>query len=461
MAHQYQTFPDAIGHSLTLEKLKQLCLPDLGGKSFLDVGCNEGFFCGFAHFQGATQVLGIDGSKAFIDLARKRFPACEFLHQTWDVLPDRKFDVILLASALHYAANQPALIRALVERLTDDGMLVLELGIYSSTKSKWQRVDRGFDQPLFPTMPKLRRMLARYAWKWMGPSVNQPGDPVPRHVIHISRRKPVAYLLMQPPGYGKSSLATGLFPKAEVPVVSGDEQLGLAASGQHPVSDALKALLDREYSPFRLDRVVGQAFDAGLGEDLVGAWLGDAATSDVALDVYVPAKYQAEVERLVIGMGYLPVRLEWQRVGPSPLPGAVISQQAEAFYLSLLGQEADASAGDGFRCTPAGHVDEVVLESGRLAIKGWAIDDKGKLPAGFSVRIGRKTIGVDAFDRQLRPDVQQHLGLPHALVGFRLHVDAQTVRSPADLAGFQVIANGGVVLVPSATMMEGVGKAGA
>src|SRR3546814_18040827 len=74
-------------------------------------------------------------------------------------------------------------------------------------------------------MPKMREVLVDYAWKWMGRSVTQDGDPVGRHVIHVSSRRPVAYLLMQPPGYGKSSLASRLFVPAGMAVVSGDQQL--------------------------------------------------------------------------------------------------------------------------------------------------------------------------------------------------------------------------------------------
>lgn len=40
---QYQSFPGASGDSRTLDKRKALAWPDLSGKSFLDVACNEGF----------------------------------------------------------------------------------------------------------------------------------------------------------------------------------------------------------------------------------------------------------------------------------------------------------------------------------------------------------------------------------------------------------------------------------
>src|SRR5688500_18131793 len=107
---QYQSFPDAAGDSRTLEKLKALRLPSLHGKRFLDVGCNEGFFCGYARFDGAVRAVGVDHSAGFIARARRRYPDCEFFQQGWEHLPEGPFDVILLASALHYADDQPALV---------------------------------------------------------------------------------------------------------------------------------------------------------------------------------------------------------------------------------------------------------------------------------------------------------------------------------------------------------------
>ena len=82
---QYQSFPDAAGASRTLDKLKALMLPEMAGLRFLDVGCNEGFFCGFAAFQGARESVGIDHSQLFIGRARRRFPDCTFHVQGWGV----------------------------------------------------------------------------------------------------------------------------------------------------------------------------------------------------------------------------------------------------------------------------------------------------------------------------------------------------------------------------------------
>lgn len=441
---QYQSFPDAAGDSRTLEKLKALRLPGLEGRAFLDVGCNEGFFCGFAHFQGARRAVGLDHSERFIARARARFPECEFHRQGWDRLPDGPFDVILLASALHYAEDQPALVHELVNLLSADGTLVLELGIASSRKAEWKRVKRGIDERDFPSMPMLREMLAGYAWKWMGPSVLQDGDPVPRHVVHISRRRPVAYLLMQPPGYGKSSLASGLFQRAGIALVSGDQEIGRAAEGKNPVSAALHAAISENYSPFHLDQTIERIFERGLGADLVSLWMEQAGEGDVALDAFVPLARHGEVERLLVARGYLPVRLEWDRVGQAPLPEAAIAQAAEAFYLSMLGEHADEDA-PGEKWEPTGFVDELEFDDGRLTVRGWAIDAGGALPQEIHAKLGRRVFSVLQLDRELRPDVQRHLGLSHALVGYRAVLDFQGVRGSSDLKGLKVSARGGPV----------------
>lgn len=424
---QYQSFPDADGASRTFDKLMHLKLPSLAGRTFLDVGCNEGFFCGFARFDGATRVVGIDKSALFIERARARFPEAEFLQQGWDDLPEGPFDVILLASALHYAHDQPALIARLVERLSSDGVLVLELGIAPSKQAEWVKVKRGIDEREFPSMLMLREVLADYAWKWMGPSVSQDGDPVARHVVHICRRRPVAYLLMAPPGHGKTSVAKRLFGDGRVRLISGDHQIGLVAQGRDPgradVAPELREAIVASYSPFTLDQTIQDLFDRGMGSQLVDLWLAAAGDGDFALDVYVPAGHHAGVEQSLRNAGYLPVRLDWEPVGPRPQPDAVMQKQAEAFYLSQAnGTEASASQVADAPKAMVGFVDEADVKGGRLVVRGWAVDRTGATPELLRVRIGAREVEVDAFEKQLRPDVQRALGLGHALLGFRASV---------------------------------------
>lgn len=447
---QYQSFPDAAGDSRTLEKLQALLLPDLAGRSFLDVGCNEGFFCGFARFAGASRSVGLDHSALFIERARRRFPDCEFFQQGWESLPEGQFDVILLASALHYAEDQAALVHRLVERLSPDGVLVLELGVVSSSTSEWVRVQRGIDEREFPTMAKLREVLQDFAWKWMGRSVSQEGDPVARHVVHVSRRRPVAYLLLQPPGFGKTSIATRLFTPAGVPVVSGDQQLALVARGHRQAGKRLSDIVKATYSPFQIDQVVQQVFAAGLGDELVELWIAAGGEGDFAIDAYVPTEHQEMVRAHLAQAGFLPILLEWERVGPRLLPAETMGQQAEAFFLSMAAPGSPRPA--RMRTEPPGHtigfVDQVSLVEGRLRVRGWAVDRDGGLPSTIGVRHNGRIVYTDAFNKQSRPDVQRHLQLSHALLGYRAELELPGLDVVDDLAGsdFAVLAADGSVL---------------
>jgi SAM-dependent methyltransferase len=444
---QYQSFPDAAGDSRTLEKLKALRLPALDGRSFLDVGCNEGFFCGFASFAGAARSVGIDYSADFIYRAKTRFPQCEFYHQTWERLPEGSFDVILLASALHYADDQPALIKRLVDHLAPDGLLVLEIGVVSSPQAEWIKVKRGIDERYFPTMPQLKRTLADYAWKWMGKSVNQDGDPVPRHVVHVSRRRPVAYLLMQPPAYGKSSLASRLFPPAAVPIVSGDQVIQDIAQGKLGATERLQALITEDFDPFAIDKLVQRIFAKKLGADLVKVWLDSAGRGDFAMDGFVPQKHHTEVAEQLAAAGYLPIIWHWERVSASSIPVDSMNGQAESFYKSISGDgvpDAVAELKPGARVT-AGYVDELFIENGHVVIRGWAIDEGGQAPQQLVVGIGPERTFVDVGTAHARKDVQRHLELDHAMVGYKIAMPIGAVHTLADLGrlGFSISLTSG------------------
>jgi SAM-dependent methyltransferase len=435
---QYQSFPGAPGDSLTLDKLKKLSLPELAGRSFLDVGCNEGFFCGFATFQGAARSVGIDHSAGFIDRARRRFPECEFHAQGWDQLPQGPFDVILLASALHYAEDQVELLHRLMGLLSQDGVLVLEIGIVTSKVSEWVRVERGIDERLFPTMPKLREVLADYAWKWMGPSVGQSGDSTARHVLHIAHRRPAAYLLMHPPGFGKSSIAKSLFPKATIKVISGDQVIGRIAAGKVAASAELVKTVNTDYSPFGLDQVIQRVFDHGHGGELVDLWISQVGHEDFALDMYVPAVHQEMVKSALKQAGYLPVLLAWERPGAKFVPEITLHKRAEEFYLSLSTGPAETKLDGG---GIVGFVDDVELAAGRLTLRGWSADATGRMPAMIAVKIHGQMKKLASFEKQLRPDVQKHLGMPHALVGYLATVDVDGAQSLDDIdAGLAVYA---------------------
>ncbi|AWV06412.1 class I SAM-dependent methyltransferase [Marilutibacter maris] len=434
---QYQSFPGVPGDSKTLEKLKGLRLPPLNGKRFLDVGCNEGFFCGFAHFEGARRSVGIDHSAGFIKRARNRFPECEFLQQGWDSLPEGEFDVILLASALHYAEDQPALIDTLVERLAPGGTLVLELGIVSSERAEWVKVERGIDERYFPTMPMLREVLAKHAWKWMGPSVQQSGDPVSRHVVHVHHRRAVAYLLMQPPGYGKSSIAATAFANSSVRLVSGDEVLRRIAVSELKVDASLKNLVTRDYSPYHLDVTLLRVFEAGQGAKLVEAWLKSAGDGDFALDAYVPEAWQSLVRELLERRNYLPVELKWERVSSPPRPSEDAESRAEAYFSELAKLQTQTATGLELG---HGYVDSMDIRSNQIRLRGWALDSEGNVAERLIVHIGDTVTELEDFERIERPDVAKRVSGGDVRCGFEIKLPAWGSASDVWKSGLSVLA---------------------
>lgn len=284
-------------------------------------------------------------------------------------------------------------------------------------------------------MAKLREILGDYAWKWMGRSVSQDGDPIARHVIHVSRRRPVAYLLMQPPAYGKTSIASKLFAPVDIPVVSGDQQIALVAQGKAEASRALHRAIKLGYSPYRIDETIQRIFDSGAGDEMVKMWLETAGTGDFALDAYVPLEHQALVESVLVERGYLPVQMRWERIGPKLMTEDVSARLAEEFRASMVvdGPLDAVQAEADMRPWATGFVDELSFEAGHLVIRGWALDAAADLPTCLGVRINNQTQMVEDVSAQVRPDVQRALGLAHARVGYRLAVAVPGINGLGDV----------------------------
>ena len=215
MINSYQTFSDQAGSSKSQLKLEKLRLPSLEGLSLLDIGCNEGFFVFEAAKLGASRVIGIDVSKDFIERGNARLALMpeelrdkiSLINSNWDSLPGR-FDVILFLSAVHYVEDQEAFIKNLIENhLTDAGVLILETGIiFHNENNEYIEVKRSIDSRFFPTIGKIKSALEKSAYKIIGRSVDQDGDPVERWVIHIRKRRQILMVVGAPANSGKSTL---------------------------------------------------------------------------------------------------------------------------------------------------------------------------------------------------------------------------------------------------------------
>lgn len=478
----YQSFPGQQGNSLSADKLSTMRFPDLTGKRFLDLGCNEGFFCGYAQFSGAAEVVGLDQSAKAIRKAQKRFPECRFLNQSWDTLPEGEFDVILLASSLHYADEQEEMIHRLMQKLTPEGLLVLEVGIAPGGKDDWINVKRSIDERLFPTRTKLGNVLKPYAWKIIGHSVKQQGDPLQRYVVHISPMKPFVYLILEPPGTGKTTIGRTLFVESGVTLISGDRLYGMVARDKATVSQALEAIIKDRYKEYEVANMTRRTFDwgdvtrrvidAGLLIELVDFWMTHLGIGDAAIDSYVPEEHQERVRQLFEDNGYVPVLLKWQ-VERSMCSPRTAQTQAEDYQVYLEQQSAKAEVGVSVtRLKPNGlrwHLDrptakETLLPDESLLITGWVVPDTAPKTVMQSFVRYQDQVRQQPFKRS-RPDVIEACfgatyvpdGFKNLLVGFRVEVD-QTALAQEVTVG--VVLDGVEVPLAVITLGQSISKAG-
>jgi SAM-dependent methyltransferase len=321
----YQSFPWQRGDSRSFEKLVCLYLPALKGRSLLDVGCNTGYFCGWAAFQGAGRVRGIDRDPNFIAQARLFSPNCSFACMSWQDLGPELYDVVLCLSAIHYAENQKELIDALMRRVRPGGLFVLELGVAPGGEETFVPVKRAMDTRFFPTKAMLHAMLQGYVFRRIGQSVSQTGDPIPRHVYHISHKLPVALLLMDEHYTGKTSMAKTVL-RPDMPCLAGDAVYRKIASGELAVSEQLRPFFAVDPATGHLNSAAATSCvcRAGLLPELLAVFANMAGKRDFALDNYVPAAYREAARSILRDAGYFVADLsiaqakttDWIRVRP-------------------------------------------------------------------------------------------------------------------------------------------------
>ncbi len=324
--HSYQTFPGDPGTSNSIAKLASLPMPGLCGKTFLDIGCNEGFFCGYAHFEGARSITGVDNQAEYIALARQRFPACNFIQADWvDFLyeNDKKYDVILCASAIHYAQDQEKLLEAMMRALAPAGLLVLEIGIADSSMpdagpgplAGWLKCRRGIDERLFPTLQGIEKMLAPYAWKYVGESIPQAGDPVPRFIFHIRKRLPYAILVMGEPGTGKSTAARHVFDNFQV--IGGDAIWG-QAEGMADRYPKLAELAKTRKGWHMLNILAARMFSDESWEEYANYVATLGGNKDFVFEGYIPEEFRKKFAGAMAAYGYCPVNVELPKSAEPP-----------------------------------------------------------------------------------------------------------------------------------------------
>jgi SAM-dependent methyltransferase len=264
----YQSFNPGAGSSPSERKLAAIALPDLTGKRFLDIGCNAGFFCKYALDQGASRVVGIEAQKKFADEARENAPGAVILNQPWSRLPDEQFDVIIMLSALHYEKNPKEFLSRIRRMLAPNGVFVFEGGVVQSEFTLWKTVHRGVGAVKYPSTSLLQNhLLADFAYRYIGPSVSQPGDPLPRHVYHCNHKRPVWTVLRGKGREGKTSLARS-FAQSNMPTMRIDRLMTDHWLAKIPTGDPLFDAYIKDYQPRNIAHWVDGVTDPALAKSI-------------------------------------------------------------------------------------------------------------------------------------------------------------------------------------------------
>jgi len=106
-------------------------LPNLHALRVVDLGCGYGWFCHWAHEQGAARVLGLDVSEKMLARARAGSPGAGIAYARADLenleLPDASFDIAYSSLAFHYIADLAGLFARIHRALIPGGRLVFSI----------------------------------------------------------------------------------------------------------------------------------------------------------------------------------------------------------------------------------------------------------------------------------------------------------------------------------------------
>jgi SAM-dependent methyltransferase len=124
-------------------------LPDLKGRSVVDLGCGFGWFCRWARENGAASVLGLDVSEKMLARARAETGDKTVSYERADLeqldLPEAAFDLAYSALTLHYLENLDVMLAVVHRALRPGGWLVFsaEHPIYTAPTNPGWRIDEA------------------------------------------------------------------------------------------------------------------------------------------------------------------------------------------------------------------------------------------------------------------------------------------------------------------------------
>ncbi len=106
--------------SLEIERLLTLCNIKAESK-LLDFGCGPGLFMDYYIANGVMDVVGYDINEEFIEYCQNNYPMYLFTN----VLPNDRYDHIILSNVYHHLENSKEVIAKLLEMLHKDGLITI------------------------------------------------------------------------------------------------------------------------------------------------------------------------------------------------------------------------------------------------------------------------------------------------------------------------------------------------
>jgi tRNA (mo5U34)-methyltransferase len=150
-------------------------LPDVSGKSVLDIGCNAGFYSIEMKRRGAAHVLGIDSDQRYLDQARLASEALgvgdiEFAKlDVYDVAAlGEKFDLVIFMGVLYHLRHPLLALDLIREHVAADMLLFQSMQRGSKHVLKLDRDYEFAETSLFfeTSFPKLHFIEHQYAHDW-------------------------------------------------------------------------------------------------------------------------------------------------------------------------------------------------------------------------------------------------------------------------------------------------------
>jgi ubiquinone/menaquinone biosynthesis C-methylase UbiE len=147
----YRRLPRSVQGLAGAHEWPTLCglLPELRGRTVLDLGCGFGWFCRWAREAGAQRVLGVDVSEKMLTEARARTADAAITYRCADLetleLPEACFDLAYSSLVLHYIEDLTGLLARVRRALRPGASLVFSAEHPIVTAPRQPRWTRGAD----------------------------------------------------------------------------------------------------------------------------------------------------------------------------------------------------------------------------------------------------------------------------------------------------------------------------